>query len=180
MVFGTLDDITRIVISTEKGIPVYLGAVADVILGNELRTGAATEDGKEVVLGNRHVDGREQPRGRAACGVEDGRSQSLVASRRGRQTVYDRTNLVDATIDTVRDNLMVGALLVIVVLFVFLGNFRAALITACVIPPSMLMTITARSNVVSPAICSASARSTSASSSTARSSSSRTACAEAG
>ncbi|MFH4151222.1 efflux RND transporter permease subunit, partial [Acinetobacter baumannii] len=57
-----------------------------------------------------------------------------------------RTTLVDATIDTVKKNLLEGAILVIVVLFLFLGHFRAALITAMVIPLSMLMTITGMVN----------------------------------
>ena len=138
-----LDDIKRIVVGTRQGTPVYLSTVADVIFGHELRTGAATEDGKEVVLGTVFMLMGENSRivaQRVAAKMEEVNRTlppGVVA-----KTVYDRTTLVDATIDTVRHNLVLGALLVIVVLFVFLGNIRAALITACVIPLSMLLTIT--------------------------------------
>ena len=138
-----IEDIRRIVVGTHQGTPVYLSAVADVIFGNELRTGAATEDGKEVVLGTVLMLMGENSRvvaQRVAAKMQEVNRTlppGVVA-----KTVYDRTTLVDATIGTVRHNLMIGALLVIVVLFVFLGNIRAALITACVIPLSMLLTIT--------------------------------------
>jgi len=138
-----LEGIRRIVVGTHQGTPIYLSTVADVIFGSELRTGAATEDGQEVVLGTVLMLMGENSRvvaQRVAAKMEDVNRTlppGVVA-----KTVYDRTALVDATIDTVRENLMLGALLVIVVLFVFLGNLRAALITACVIPLSMLFTIT--------------------------------------
>src|SRR5215204_5652016 len=136
-------DIERIVVGTHQGTPIYLKNVGDVILGKELRTGAATEDGREVVLGTVFMLMGENSRvvsQRVAAKMEEiNRTlpQGVVA-----KTVYDRTKLVDATIETVSHNLMLGALLVIVVLFVFLGNIRAAVITALVIPFSMLMTIT--------------------------------------
>ena len=138
-----LDGIRRIVVGTSRGTPIYLSAVADVVFGSELRTGAATEDGREVVLGTVLMLMGENSRvvaQRVAARMADVNRtlpRGVVA-----RTVYDRTVLVDATIDTVRENLMLGALLVIVVLFVFLGNLRAALIAACVIPLSMLFTIT--------------------------------------
>ena len=138
-----LDDIKRIVVGTHQGTPVYLSAVADVIFGNELRTGAATEDGKEVVLGTVFMLMGENSRvvaQRVAAKMEEVNRTlppGVVA-----KTVYDRTKLVDATIETVSHNLMLGALLVIAILFVFLGNIRAAIITACVIPLSMLLAIT--------------------------------------
>ena len=138
-----LEDIKRIVVGTHQGTPVYLSSVADVIFGNELRTGAATEDGKEVVLGTVLMLMGENSRvvaQRVVAKMEEVNRTlppGVVA-----KTVYDRTKLVDATIETVRHNLLLGALLVVVVLFVFLGNLRAALITACVIPLSMLLTIT--------------------------------------
>ena len=138
-----IEDIKRIVLGTRQGTPVYLSAVADVIFGHELRTGAATEDGKEVVLGTVLMLMGENSRvvaQRVAAQMEEVNRTlppGVVA-----KTVYDRTKLVDATIATVSHNLLLGALLVVVVLFVFLGNLRAALITACVIPLSMLMTIT--------------------------------------
>ena len=138
-----LEDIKRIVVDTSQGTPVYLSTVADVIFGGELRTGAATEDGREIVVGTVLMlmgeNSRVVAQRVAAKMVDVNRTlpPGVVA-----KTVYDRTALVDATIETVRENLMLGALLVIVVLFVFLGNLRAALITACVIPLSMLFTIT--------------------------------------
>ena len=140
---STIADIERIVVGTERGTPVYLSTVADVILGNELRTGAATEDGKEVVLGTVIMlmgeNSRIVSQRVAAKMAEVNRTlpPGVVA-----KTVYDRTTLVDATIETVSHNLMLGAFLVIAILFVFLGNIRAAIITACAIPLSMLFAIT--------------------------------------
>lgn len=140
---GGLDDLRRIVVGTHQGTPVYLGTVADIHLGNELRTGAATEDGKEVVLGTVFMLMGENSRvvaQRVAAKMEEVNRTlppGVVA-----KTVYDRTTLVDATIETVSHNLALGALLVIAVLFMFLGNIRAAVITACVIPLSMLLAIT--------------------------------------
>ena len=140
---SAIEDIERIVVGTDRGTPVYLSAVADVILGNELRTGAATEDGKEIVLGTVFMLMGENSRvvaQRVAAKMEEVNRTlppGVVA-----KTVYDRTKLVDATIETVSHNLMLGAFLVIAILFVFLGNIRAALITACAIPLSMLFAIT--------------------------------------
>jgi heavy metal efflux system protein len=138
-----IDDIKRIVVGTHQGTPVYMSAVADVMFGDELRTGAATEDGREVVLGTVFMLMGENSRivaQRVAAKMEEVNRTlppGVVA-----KTVYDRTTLVDATIETVSHNLAIGALLVIAILFVFLGNIRAALITACVIPLSMLLAIT--------------------------------------
>jgi len=138
-----LEDIRRIIVGNHHGTPIYLASVAEVLLGKELRTGAATEDGKEVVLGTVFMlmgeNSRVVSRRVAAKMEEVNRTlpRGVVA-----KTVYDRTKLVDATIETVRHNLTLGALLVIAVLFVFLGNIRAAVITACVIPLSMLFAIT--------------------------------------
>jgi heavy metal efflux system protein len=138
-----LEQIRQIVVGTLRGTPIFLGTVAEVSFGSELRTGAATEDGREVVLGTVFMLMGENSRvvaQRVAAKMEDiNRSlpEGVIA-----KTVYDRTKLVDATIETVSENLAIGAMLVIAVLFVFLGNIRAAVITACVIPLSMLMTIT--------------------------------------
>lgn len=137
-----LPDIERIVVGTFQGTPVYMRNVGQVLLGKELRTGAATEDGKEIVLGTAFMLMGENSRvvsERVAEKMQEiGRNlpQGVVA-----KTVYNRSKLVDATIQTVQHNLAIGALLVIVVLFLFLGNIRAAIITACVIPLSMLFTI---------------------------------------
>ncbi|MCL5745435.1 MAG: CusA/CzcA family heavy metal efflux RND transporter [Acidobacteria bacterium] len=138
-----LADIERIVVGNYRGTPIYIGNVGEVLLGKELRTGAATEDGQEIVLGTAFMlmgeNSRTVSQRVADKMVEINRTlpKGVVA-----KTVYDRSKLVDATIETVQHNLAVGALLVIIVLFLFLGNIRAAIITACVIPLSMLFTIT--------------------------------------
>ncbi|MEY4636788.1 MAG: hypothetical protein RJA55_2586, partial [Acidobacteriota bacterium] len=140
---ATLADIENVVVGTADGAPIFMRQVAAVLLGNELRTGAATEDGREVVLGTAFMlmgeNSRIVSQRVADRMVEVNRTlpAGVIA-----KTVYDRSKLVDATIRTVRDNLMVGALLVIMILFLFLGNIRAAIITAFVIPLSMLFAIT--------------------------------------
>ncbi len=140
---ATLADIEQIVIRQSQGVPIYIGDVAQVALGQELRTGAATEDGQEVVVGTAFMLMGENSRV-VSKRVADRMAEVNRTLPAGvvAKTVYDRSKLVDATIKTVQDNLMVGALLVILILFVFLGNIRAAVITACVIPLSMLFTIT--------------------------------------
>jgi heavy metal efflux system protein len=138
-----LADIQRIVVGTHQGTPIRLDSVAGVQLGQELRTGAATHDGREAVLGTVFMLTGENSRTvsqRVAAKMEEV-NRSLPAGVEAK-TVYDRTTLVDATIETVQHNLAIGALLVIGILFWFLGNVRAAIITACVIPLSMLFTIT--------------------------------------
>ncbi|MFZ5875219.1 MAG: efflux RND transporter permease subunit [Nitrospirota bacterium] len=138
-----LDEIRRIVVGNRRGVPIYIRDVAEVLVGKELRAGAATENGKEVVLGTVFMLMGENSRtvSHAVAGkmVEVNRTlpDGVVAT-----PVYDRTTLVDATIRTVKTNLAEGAVLVIVILFVFLGNIRAAAITALIIPLSMLVTIT--------------------------------------
>ena len=137
-----LEDIRQIVIGTHLGAPIHLSEVAEVELGNELRTGAATEDGREVVLGTVFMLMGENSRTvsrRVAAKMEE-INRTLPAGVVAK-TVYDRTTLVDATIETVQHNLLLGAFLVIAILFWFLGNVRAAIITACAIPLSMLFAI---------------------------------------
>jgi heavy metal efflux system protein len=139
---GSIDEIKEIVIGSRNGIPVRVSDVADVREGKDLRTGAATLDGKEVVLGTAMLligeNSRTIAQRVAAKLKEIGRTlpDGVVA-----HTVYDRTRLVEATVETVEKNLVEGALLVVVVLFLTLGNFRAAIATACVIPLSMLFAI---------------------------------------
>lgn len=137
-----LEEIKHIVVKTSDGIPVYIGNVADVILGQELRTGAATYNGEEVVLGTVFMLMGENSR-EVSHTVSEKIKEINKTLPKGAvaQPVYNRIFLVDATIETVKKNLFEGALLVIVVLFILLGNFRAALITALVIPLSMLFTI---------------------------------------
>lgn len=137
-----LDDIRDVVITKRDDAPVRISDVADVFYGKQLRTGAATRDGIETVLGTAFMLIGENSRivakkvGERLIEVNKSLPQGIVA-----EPVYDRTTLVDKTINTVRKNLFEGAVLVIVVLFALLGNFRAAFITALVIPLSMLFAI---------------------------------------
>ncbi len=140
---ANLDDIKQITIAKRNGVPVSIEDVAEIKLGSELRNGAATQNGKEVVLGTVFMLIGENSRAvsRAAAQKLESIKPSLPEGVE-LTPLYDRTSLVDKTIATVRKNLVEGALLVIVVLFLLLGNWRAALITAAVIPLAMLMTIT--------------------------------------
>jgi cobalt-zinc-cadmium resistance protein CzcA len=139
----SLDDIRAIRVATHDGTPVVIGDVADVEIGKDLRTGAATMNGEEVVLGTVFMLMGENSRivAQAAADKIAEINGSLPEGLR-LEAVYDRTTLVDKTIATVRTNLLEGALLVIAVLFALLGNLRAALVTTLVIPLSMLLTIT--------------------------------------
>ena len=140
---ASADDIANIVISSVDSTPIRVSHVAQVGLGEALRSGAATENGREVVLGTVFMligeNSRTVSQAVAAKLVEINRSLPKGVSA---VTVYDRTNLVEKAIATVKKNLIEGAILVIAVLFLFLGNIRAALITAMVIPLSMLFTFT--------------------------------------
>ena len=139
----SIDDIRDVIIGTAQGQPIRVRDVADVELGRELRMGAATENGKEVVLGTVFMLMGENSRSvsRAVDKQMAAINKTLPAGVKA-ITVYDRTTLVDKAIRTVQKNLVEGAVLVIAVLFIFLGNIRAALITAMVIPLSMLFTFT--------------------------------------
>ena len=140
---ANVEEIKQIVIGSRNGVPVRVMDVADVKEGKDLRTGAATVDGKEVVLGTAMLligDNSRTVAQRVAAKLKEiGRSlpDGVIA-----RAVYDRTKLVEATVATVEKNLVEGALLVIVILFLILGNFKAAIATAFVIPLSMLFTIT--------------------------------------
>ena len=139
----TVDALPEIVVAQRDGFPIRLGEVAEVVEGSELRTGAATENGREIVLGTVFMLVGENSRAVARRAAERLEQVNTTLPDGVHATaVYDRTELVDRTIDTVRTNLWEGALLVIAVLFLLLGNLRAALITAAVIPLTMLMTIT--------------------------------------
>ncbi len=137
-----LDAIRDIVLDRREGVPIRIRDVADVADGPELRTGAATQDGHEVVLGTVFmlIGSNSRDVAQATATRLDAANRSLPGGVSA-NPVYDRTSLVDRTIATVARNLVEGALLVIVVLFLLLGNFRAALITAAVIPLSMLFTL---------------------------------------
>jgi heavy metal efflux system protein len=138
-----LDAIRDIVLDRRDGVPIRVRDVAQVGEGPELRNGAATQNGREVVLGTVFMligaNSREVAQASAAKLAEANKSLPAGVSA---NPVYDRTALVDRTIKTVAKNLVEGALLVIVVLFLLLGNIRAALITAAVIPLAMLFTLT--------------------------------------
>ncbi|GJM17098.1 MAG: cation transporter [Thermodesulfobacteriota bacterium] len=139
----TLDDIRNVIVTKKDELTIRVGQLADVELGSPLRTGAATQNGEEVVLGTAMMligeNSREvsQRVAKKLSEVNKSLPEGVIA-----KPVYDRTDLVNRTISTVEKNLLEGALFVIVILFLLLGNFRAALITAMVIPISMLMTIT--------------------------------------
>ncbi|NBF03641.1 CusA/CzcA family heavy metal efflux RND transporter [Pseudomonas sp. Fl5BN2] len=139
----SIEDIANIVINTVDGTPIRVSNVATVDIGRELRTGAATENGREVVLGTVFMLVGENSRtvsqvvGAKLAEINRSLPKGVTAV-----TVYDRTNLVDKAVATVKKNLLEGALLVIAILFLFLGNIRAALITAMVIPLAMLFTFT--------------------------------------
>lgn len=139
----SMEEIGNIILSNVQGVPIRIHDVGKVEIGRELRTGAATENGHEVVLGTVMMligqNSRSVSQAVAKRMTEINRSlpEGIQAV-----TVYDRTVLVDKAINTVKRNLTEGAILVIVILFLFLGNIRAALITAMVIPLAMLFTFT--------------------------------------
>ncbi len=139
----SLEDIRNVVITKRDDTPIRIADVAEVFYGKQLRTGAATQDGKETVLGTAFMLIGENSRV-VARAVAERLQQVNLSLPEGivAEAVYDRTTLVDKTLKTVQKNLFEGALLVIVVLFLLLGNIRAALITALVIPLSMLFAIT--------------------------------------
>ncbi len=139
----SIDDIGQVVVALHHGVPVRITDVADVAIGRELRTGAATRGGEEVVLGTAFMLMGENSRtvardvAKRLAEIETGLPEGVHV-----EAVYDRTALVERTMVTIQENLLAGALLVILVLFIMLGNIRAALITMIVIPISMLGTFT--------------------------------------
>lgn len=136
----TLKDIGEIAVGESEGTPIRLRQVASIVIGRELRTGSASENGREVVVGTALMRLGENSR-TVAAGVDDKLKEirlSLPPAIKAR-TVLNRESLVDATIATVTINLAEGAALVIVILVLMLGNFRAAVITALAIPISMLI-----------------------------------------
>lgn len=136
----TLDEIARATVASRGGVPVQVRDVATVAVGGDLRTGSATRNGEEVVIGTALMLAGDNSRvvaAAVAARLEDV-ARSLPPGVEVR-TVLDRSELVDATIGTVQENLLFGALLVTGVLFWLLGNFRAALIAALVIPVSFLV-----------------------------------------
>jgi len=138
-----LADIAQVIVTRRDGVPITVGDVADVALGKQLRSGAATHDGRETVLGTAVMLVGENSRTvSAAVAARLAEVARTLPPGVSAQPVYDRTVLVDKTIATVRNNLLEGAVLVVAVLLLMLGNVRAALLTAMVIPLSMLMLMT--------------------------------------
>jgi len=140
---GDLQDLENILIRQQQGLPIRIKDVATVSLGKELRSGAATQNGREVVMSTVFMLIGENSRTVAndvALKLEE--IKASLPQGISVNAVYDRTSLVDKTLATVQKNLLEGALLVIAVLFLLLGNIRAAILTAAVIPIAMLMTIT--------------------------------------
>ncbi|MGU3314047.1 efflux RND transporter permease subunit [Sphingomonas sp. M6A6_1c] len=139
----TADELARTVVASRDGVPIQLSQVATVRAGQGIRTGSASENGHEVVVGTAVMRIAENSR-TVATAVADRLAvigKSLPADVVAKP-VLDRTKLVNSTVSTVARNLAEGAVLVIVVLFALLGNFRAALIAALVIPITMLLTAT--------------------------------------
>ena len=139
---ANLQDIGEIILGSRQGVPVRIKDVADVLIGKELRSGAATQNGEEVVVGTAHMLIGENSRTVSIAAAEK-LSEISLSLPPGITVipVYNRTTLVDKAIRTVSNNLLEGAALVIMVLFISLGNLRAALITALIIPLSMLFTL---------------------------------------
>lgn len=138
------DQIAAIVVGERRGTPITVSDVAWVGIGRELRTGSASENGEEVVVGTALMLIGENSRTVAnAVDEKMAEIQKTLPPGIKAKTVLNRMALVDATISTVQRNLVEGAVLVIVVLFVLLGNIRAAILTALAIPLSMLLTATA-------------------------------------
>jgi cobalt-zinc-cadmium resistance protein CzcA len=139
----TLDELAAIVIATRNGVPIHVREVAEVGIGGELRTGSASENGAEAVVGTALM--LIGSNSRTVSSAVDAKMREVARSLPPgihAKTVLNRTKLVDATIATVEKNLFEGAILVIAVLFVLLGNIRAAILTALAIPLSMLLTAT--------------------------------------
>ena len=140
---SNLEDIGNIVVDTKANTPIRIKDVAEVSIGHASRSGAATENGQEVVLGTVFMLTGENSRTVSAA-VEKRLAEINQTLPKGivAKTVYNRTILIDKAISTVKTNLLEGAILVVAVLFLFLGNLRAAIITMLVIPLAMLFTFT--------------------------------------
>ncbi|MEW6400158.1 MAG: CusA/CzcA family heavy metal efflux RND transporter [Chloroflexota bacterium] len=140
---NSIEDIENIILDNTRGVPIRIRDVGEVGIGRELRSGAATENGREVVLGTVFMLIGQNSRtvSQAVAKKMEEINRTLPEGVQA-ITVYDRTVLVDKAINTVKKNLTEGAILVIVILFLFLGNIRAAIITAMVIPLAMLFTFT--------------------------------------
>ncbi|MEO8313335.1 MAG: CusA/CzcA family heavy metal efflux RND transporter [Pseudomonadota bacterium] len=137
------EDISNVVVANRGGLPIAISDVAEVALGKQLRTGASTRDGVEAVQGTAvMLVGQNSRTVSNAVAAKLAQVNKTLPAGVTADTAYDRTALVNKTIATVQKNLVEGAILVVVVLLLLLGNVRAALLTAAVIPLSMLMLMT--------------------------------------
>ncbi len=145
----SIEEIENIVIDSREGVPILVHNIADVVIGHELRRGATTYDGQgEVVLGlGFMITGENPPEVTKRLAERLAEATSALPDSIQAITVYERTDLVNKVLSTVKHNLFYGALLVIAVLFAFLGNLRAGLIVASVIPLSMLFAFDMMSRV---------------------------------
>lgn len=138
-----ITDIENIILKTDDGVPVYVRDVANVAVGEELRTGAATHDAQEVVIGTAMMLlGANSRTVSEDVHARMEQIQKTLPENVEIRTLYNRTYLVEATLRTIEKNLFEGAILVIVVLLLLLGNLRAAIIVALAIPLSMLFAVT--------------------------------------
>lgn len=135
-----VQEIANIVITSHDGTPVRVSDVANVREDHEIRRGAVTADGRgEAVLGlGFMLMGENSAVVTHALKAKLAEVQKFLPPDIKLEVLYDRTELVDNVIRTVEHNLLAGALLVIAILFAFLGNLRAGLIVAVAIPLSML------------------------------------------
>ena len=144
---SNISDIENIIVAKRDDAPVRLKHIANVGYGKQLRTGTATFNGQETVLGTAFMLLGENSRtvsqsvSKALIEINKSLPDGIVA-----ESVYNRTTLVNKTLNTVKENLFEGAVLVILILFLLLGHIKAALIVALIIPLSMLFAITGMSH----------------------------------
>jgi cobalt-zinc-cadmium resistance protein CzcA len=140
---STIEEIENIVLSAYRGAPVYIRDVAEVAIGHEIRRGAVTAQGRgEVVLGLAFMlMGENSKEVTEALKVRLDNVRKSLPEDVAVEVVYDRTDLITEVIATVRSNLSAGAVLVVLVLFVLLGNLRAGLLVALTIPAAMLFAV---------------------------------------
>lgn len=135
------DDIGNIVVKTGKGgVPIYVKDIAQIVTGSAVRQGAATADGRGEIVSSIVLMLKGENSRIVATRIKDrlAEIQKTLPPSTELRTFYDRTELVKRTIHTVEKNLIEGAILVIIVLILLLGNWRGAVLVATVIPLSML------------------------------------------
>ncbi|AWI24785.1 CusA/CzcA family heavy metal efflux RND transporter [Flavobacterium pallidum] len=138
-----IDDINKIVVKTQNDIPILIRDVATVQIGSSIRYGAVTKDGKGEEVSGMVMMLKGQNSGEVVKLVKAKMEQIKKSLPKGVsiEPFMDRTKLVDKAISTVEKNLIEGALIVIFILVLLLGNWRAGLVVASVIPLSLLFAI---------------------------------------